>query len=103
MKAILRSLIIIFTVGLSDMAHAQINLPYFQDFEAGNGGWTDASIDTLTRWEYGTPNFSPTNTAHSGIYCWDISLDSSYSNNANATLTSPVINTGPGSIKVFAL
>ncbi len=67
------------------------SLPYTQDFEANNGGWFNNSIPP-TAWEYGTPSYGLTSTAHSGIKCWDINLDTSYFNSATSYLYTPTFN-----------
>lgn len=68
-----------------------ISIPYFEDFENSNGNWYQTSF-TTTNWEYGTPNYGSTTGAHSGIKCWDTSLDTGYSGNANAILYSPMFD-----------
>ncbi|MBK7965912.1 MAG: T9SS type A sorting domain-containing protein [Bacteroidetes bacterium] len=65
-------------------------IPYSQDFENGNGNWAQSSWDTLTRWQYGTPNFGLTVGAHSGNNCWDVNLNSGYFSSANSVLYSPM-------------
>lgn len=67
------------------------SLPYSQDFEANNGGWYNNSIPP-TNWEYGTPTFGQTSSAHSGVNCWDINLDTSYYNNAESNLFTPIFD-----------
>lgn len=64
-------------------------IPYFNDFESSNGNWYQNSIDTINRWQYGTPNFGLTTGAHSGINCWDINLNTGYLGLSNAALYSP--------------
>ena len=66
-------------------------LPYYEEFEFGNGSWFQTS-DTLTFWEYGTPNFGLTNAAHSGVNCWDINLNTGYSYFANSILYTPLFD-----------
>ena len=68
---------------------------YCDDFENGNIGWTPsigAGGDPGSVWELGTPNFGLTNSAHSGVNAWDINLNTQYTNNANAILTSPIFD-----------
>jgi hypothetical protein len=64
------------------------NLPYFEDFETSNGGWYNSTLST-TNWEYGTPNYQTTSGAHSGIKCWDITLDTAYAKYALSYLYTP--------------
>ena len=64
-------------------------IPYAQDFESNNGYWAKTSWDTLTRWQYGTPNFGLTVGAHSGNNCWDINLNTGYLGSSNSVLYSP--------------
>ncbi|MBL7922991.1 MAG: immune inhibitor A [Bacteroidia bacterium] len=66
-------------------------IPYLEDFESGNGGWSQTAPNA-TLWEYGTPNYLQTSSAHSGNYCWDINLDTAYSGNANAILNTPAFD-----------
>lgn len=67
-------------------------LPYFEDFESGDGFWYNALNTPGTRWEYGTPGFAPLNSAFSGSYCWDVNLTTPYGNLAYAVLASPAFN-----------
>lgn len=67
------------------------SLPYTQDFESNNGGWYNSST-IATSWEYGTPSYGLTSSAHSGINCWDINLDTTYFNSAIAYLYTPTFN-----------
>ncbi|MFM9056130.1 MAG: hypothetical protein ACKOQY_05515, partial [Bacteroidota bacterium] len=71
-----------------------LTLPYSEDFENGEGSWFNILNTPGTQWEYGTPSFSPLNTAHSGSYCWDVNLSTPYGNLAQAYLASPGFNLG---------
>jgi len=74
--------------------NSQSNIPaiiYSSDFESSNGGWYQSSTPG-SAWQWGIPNYNTTNTAHSGIKCWDINLDSAYNNNDTAFLYSPFFN-----------
>ena len=64
------------------------SLPYSNDFESGSPGWV-TSTNGSTLWELGSPNYGSTNSSHSGNNCWDINLDTSYTNNAYCSLVSP--------------
>lgn len=69
--------------------------PYCDNFENGNIGWTSsvgAGGDPGSVWELGAPNFGATNTANSPTTAWDINLNTVYTNNAFAVLTSPIFN-----------
>lgn len=70
---------------------AQIfTLPYSDDFESGAPGWISYySSPVNTIWELGSPAFGATNSTHSGNSCWDINLDTNYSNSAICYLISP--------------
>ncbi len=69
------------------------NNSYCDDFENGNIGWTAKNPGPPdTNWEFGTPNFGTTNTAYSGVNCWDINLTSSYGPSANAELYTPIFD-----------
>jgi hypothetical protein len=66
--------------------------PYFENFDTTDGGWTsqnDPNGDPNSIWEWGTPNFAATTGAYSGNTCWDINLNSAYTNNAFCYLYSP--------------
>ena len=67
-------------------------LPFADNFEAGNIGWIVQPSVTGTLWELGMPGFGVTNSAHSGIACWDVNLNTPYSNAALTRLVSPVFN-----------
>ncbi len=55
-------------------------LPYQTDFEGTPpAGWlVNTPVGNLTQWEWGTPSFGQTNTAHSGLSAYDLDLDSAY-------------------------
>jgi len=65
---------------------------YFSDFEDNNGGWTSGSITGNDIWEWGVPNQTSINNAHSGNKVWMTSLDNNYVNNLNIWLKSPEID-----------
>lgn len=90
MKRILTYFAFILLLISAQKSKGQINtFPYFEDFDSGNGGWTSLSFDTLSNWQYGTPNFGVTSGAHSGNFCWDVNLSAAYNNNAYTELISP--------------
>ena len=66
-----------------------LSIPYFEDFNLSDGNWYQTALDTLTKWEYGTPSFGTTNSAHSGVNCWDINLYTGYQAYATSYLYTP--------------
>ena len=60
---------------------------YFEDFEAGDGGF----IGTAD-WAYGTPTSGEPPNAYSGDFLWGINLAGDYPINSNSTLDSPPIS-----------
>lgn len=64
---------------------------FSEDFESDNGGFT-LSGPTPAPWQWGAPSAWP-NGCTSGANCWGTNLSGSYVNNANQTLSSPVIDT----------
>ncbi|MGH9508855.1 MAG: carboxypeptidase regulatory-like domain-containing protein, partial [Terriglobales bacterium] len=65
-----------------------LDLKYFEDFEAGNGGY---SVVGNTSWQYGTPTSGP-GGAFSGSKAWATNLSGNYNDNEDGYLTSPVID-----------
>ncbi len=65
---------------------------YLQDFEVNNGSYIPSGTPA-DLWEWGSPVTWPSACA-SGTKCWGTNLDGLYPNNANAVLTSPVIDLG---------
>lgn len=63
---------------------------YFEDFEAGNGGYT-VSGTPADHWQWGEPVTWPARCA-SGAKCWGTNLSGNYAASANVMLTSPVID-----------
>ncbi|MEO8150079.1 MAG: T9SS type A sorting domain-containing protein [Bacteroidia bacterium] len=66
-----------------------VTLPYSDNFDGANPGWSASAINAATIWENGTPAFGTTNSAYSAPFCWDINLNTGYESQAIATLTSP--------------
>ncbi len=60
--------------------------PYFEDFEANNGGWVSGAISGADHWEWGAPASSMINFAYSGSNVWMTRLNGNYDNNANTYL-----------------
>ena len=80
-------------MGFYDQTDVSVNcsiyegfLDYFEDFEAGNGEYTQSG----GLWEYGSPSDGPTD-AYSGSFCWGTNLDDDYGSDADATLDSAEI------------
>ncbi|GEM_PF-5676116 len=71
------------------------SFPYLQDFEESTEeGWTSATVSgSKNDWERGTPG-KPTQLtgAHSGTKAWATKLDTTYSDNHNAALISPIFD-----------
>jgi hypothetical protein len=55
------------TASVSTATLAVASLPYFEDFEGGDGGWAAGGNGT---WAFGTPAGTVINTAASGINAW---------------------------------
>ncbi|HDD23978.1 MAG TPA: hypothetical protein ENF52_00885, partial [Chloroflexi bacterium] len=78
--------------------YSPASVAYQTDLEADDGGYTHAGIND--EWEWGTPAAWPY-TCASGTKCWGTDLDGNYNDNADYTLTTPVIDLsayGPGDI-----
>lgn len=71
------------------IALAGITFPFFDNFDVFDI-WTPAGSGSV--WQRGTPSYGVTNSAHSTPNAWDINLNSTYTTNANSTLTSPVFD-----------
>ena len=77
------------------------SLPYSQDFESGNGGWSSSLTSTNTsvnwvigivtnnNWVLGTPGKTYLNGAHSGTKAWSTKLTGTYDIDHDASVTSP--------------
>ncbi|HQF28307.1 MAG TPA: T9SS type A sorting domain-containing protein [Bacteroidia bacterium] len=64
---------------------------YIQNFETNDGTWYNSSTSS-TSWQYGTPSYGQTSTAHSGTKCWDINLNLYYNESASAFLYTPIFD-----------
>ena len=62
-------------------------LPYFEDFESGNGGWLAGG--TLSSWELGLPTGVFIDTSYSGINSWVTDLDANYVDGEISYIESP--------------
>lgn len=64
------------------------DMPYFQDFEAGNGGWSSVGVELA--WELGDPEGAFIDTAFSGVNAWATNLNQlNYENGEYSILLSP--------------
>jgi uncharacterized repeat protein (TIGR01451 family) len=92
MKKFTTALLLTFFFTAPIVLNAQVfTAPYHDNFESGAPGWTSYA-DSLSRWELGSPNYGFTNSSHSGANCWDVSLNSAYTNNSDCFLNSPAFN-----------
>ncbi len=64
---------------------------YFEDFEAGNGGFTETVVAGTPMWQWGTPTTWP-GSCVGGNNCWGTNLSGNYPNNSQAYIISPVID-----------
>lgn len=71
-----------FMLLIASQIYSQISLPYDEDFESDDGGWTTSG--TSSSWEYGT-----TTTGSKG---WATSLSGNYNNDELSYLESPVFD-----------
>jgi len=63
------------------------SLPYEEDFENGNGGWTSGG--TSSSWALGTPTGTLINSAGTGTQAWVTNLNGDYNNNEQSFVVSP--------------
>jgi hypothetical protein len=78
------------TLRLSDTLYSGVNtFPYFEDFEAGNGGWLKTTLGSFSSWELGTPVKSTINSAHSGVNAWITGTTNFYSDLEHGAIVSP--------------
>jgi hypothetical protein len=73
--------------------------PYFQNFEAGNGGWTASG--TNSSWALGTPAKTIINSAASGTKAWVTNLTGQYNASENSLVLGPCFNFSSLSAPVF--
>ncbi|MFN3939655.1 MAG: CARDB domain-containing protein, partial [Chitinophagales bacterium] len=71
--------------------------PYYQDFEAGDGGWTQGGANST--WELGSPaddiiSSAPPATPTS-VNSWMTNLDGDYNNNEKSYVLGPCFDFGP--------
>ncbi|MCB0636917.1 MAG: hypothetical protein KDC54_09890, partial [Lewinella sp.] len=64
-------------------------LPYFENYESGNGGWTVGEASVNGTWAYGMPAGAMISEAASGEFAWVTNLEGSYNNSELAYLQSP--------------
>ncbi|MBK0401888.1 T9SS type A sorting domain-containing protein [Adhaeribacter sp. BT258] len=65
--------------------------PYYQNFEAGAGGWTSGGNNSS--WALGQPNKLVINSAASGTKSWATNLSGNYNANEQSFVESPCFNT----------
>ncbi len=73
---------------------------YEEDFEASDGGYTPGGTPA-GEWQWGAPTVWPSGCA-SGEACWGTNLTGNYSDSADTTLISPVIDLSGASAPVTA-
>ena len=66
-----------------------LQLPYSQDFERWDGGWTVSDSSLFSSWEYGSPAAALGVTPTSGTKGWFTNLDGIYNANEFSYLESP--------------
>jgi len=64
--------------------------PYFEDFEADNGGY--GSSGTSSSWAWGTPSKAIINHASSPVKCWVTNLTGNYNQNEASYLNFPCLD-----------
>jgi len=91
-----RYFIFILTISLTTSSlFGQIvnSFPYSENFDSGSPFWVANNSGPInTQWELGSPNFGLTSSTHSGLFCWDTNLDTSYQINAKCNLETPEFN-----------
>ncbi|MEO1434505.1 MAG: T9SS type A sorting domain-containing protein, partial [Bacteroidota bacterium] len=67
------------------------SFPYFEDFEADQGGWQTLARDpdSTSVWEYGTPSGAVINSAAGGTGAWATDLDGEYPANEDSWVYGP--------------
>ncbi|UCG28606.1 MAG: immunoglobulin domain-containing protein, partial [Bacteroidales bacterium] len=79
------------TVIKSDDIVVEDGIPYFQDFESNDGGWTQGG--TNSSWQYGTPSGDATiNNAASGSNVWMTNLSGNHNAGEASFVYSPVFD-----------
>ncbi len=63
--------------------------PYFEDFEAGPGGWRAGGISGQGEWQWGLPRGTDIDTAASGVKAWMTDTTADYQNGQCSWLLSP--------------
>ncbi len=87
MNLFLRHFILAFMLAGAVLSAAATTLPYVEDFELTDGGFTSISPNS---WKWGPPvSTEGPGAARSGTQVWGTNLNGSYANNLNAVLVSP--------------
>jgi subtilisin-like proprotein convertase family protein len=66
------------------------SLPYFQDFESGDGGWTSGGANSS--WAIGQPSGTFIDAAFSGVNAWVTNLAGTYNDGENSFIESPCMD-----------
>ncbi|MCX6302722.1 MAG: T9SS type A sorting domain-containing protein, partial [Bacteroidia bacterium] len=61
---------------------------YFENFEAGNGGWVKGEVSG-NNWSFGLPDRNTINTAYSGVNAWFTGFDIDSSKMESSSIVSP--------------
>ena len=86
------------TIG-NDTAYLTVNhiptitsLPYYENFESGDGGWAVGEESINSSWTYGTPQGIDISSAAGGLNAWVTNLSGDYNLNETSYLVSPCID-----------
>jgi hypothetical protein len=80
------------TIATSIVNVPVVSIPYTENFETSNGGWT--AYGNNSSWAWGTPAGTVINTAGSGTQAWVTNLTGVYNNSENSYLESPCMDFG---------
>lgn len=76
-------------------------LPYLYDFENGNMGWQDSTVNPGTSWQLGVPSWNYITASFSPVNAWMVNRTSGYSDYAKCYLISPYFDfNGIDSVKL---
>lgn len=71
-------------------------VPYFNDFENTSGYIWQTDLNTGSQWELGMPAYGATTGTYSGLNCWDVNLNSTYTDSDISYLYTPYFSVTPG-------
>lgn len=77
--------------------------PYFEDFEAGTGGWRMVDNSNNSTWEIGTPAATVINSAYSGTSAWMTGLAAPYKSNDQSVVIGPCFDFSTLSLPVIEM